>query len=59
MQQQALRGGDPLRFPERKLFAGMFDAGQLDSPAAAATKVLAYLARADYGREAVASVNAP
>ena len=56
--QIQLRDADPLRFPERKLFAGMFEAGQLDSPAKAAAKVLAYLARADYGHEAVASVNA-
>jgi benzil reductase ((S)-benzoin forming) len=56
--QAQLRNADPLRFPERKMFAGLHSGGQLDSPAKAAAKVLAYLARDDYGSEAVASVNA-
>ena len=56
--QVQLRSADPLRFPERKLFAGMFEGGKLDSPAKAAGKVLAYLAQADFGSEPVASVQA-
>ena len=57
--QVQLRTADPALFPERKVFVGLHEGGQLDSPAKAAAKVLAYLARADFGAEPVASVNAP
>ncbi len=54
--QTQLRGADPALFPERERFLALKSSGQLDSPAQAATKVLALLARADYGREPVADV---
>jgi NAD(P)-dependent dehydrogenase (short-subunit alcohol dehydrogenase family) len=54
--QVQLREADPLLFPERVRFAGLKSAGQLDSPEQAAAKVLAFLARADFGNEPVADV---
>jgi NAD(P)-dependent dehydrogenase (short-subunit alcohol dehydrogenase family) len=54
--QVQLRTADPALFPERKLFAGMKEAGQLDSPEVAAGKVLGYLDREDFGVTAVGDV---
>jgi NAD(P)-dependent dehydrogenase (short-subunit alcohol dehydrogenase family) len=54
--QVQLRAGDPQRFPDHGRFMQLKSAGQLDSPAAAAAKVLAYLARDDFGRQPVADV---
>jgi benzil reductase ((S)-benzoin forming) len=54
--QVQLRGADPALFPDREKFVGLHQAGQLDSPAAAATKVLKYLDRADFGSQPVADV---
>ncbi|MDZ7590306.1 MAG: SDR family NAD(P)-dependent oxidoreductase [Rubrivivax sp.] len=54
--QVQLRGADPVLFPERERFLGLQAAGQLDSPAQAAAKVLRYLARADFGSSPVADV---
>jgi benzil reductase ((S)-benzoin forming) len=54
--QVQLRGADPALFPDREKFVGMQQAGQLDSPDAAATKVLKYLDRADFGSQPVADV---
>lgn len=54
--QQQLRSADPLAFPERERFVGLKTGGQLDSPATAAAKVLAYLARPDFGSNPVADV---
>lgn len=54
--QVQLRGADPALFPERERFLGLQAAGQLDSPAQAAAKVLRYLARADFGSNPVADV---
>lgn len=54
--QVQLRSSDPLRFSERERFAQFHRDGLLDSPDAAAAKVLAYLARADYGANPVADV---
>jgi NAD(P)-dependent dehydrogenase (short-subunit alcohol dehydrogenase family) len=54
--QVQLRGADPALFPERERFLGLQAAGQLDSPAQAAAKVLRYLARADFGAHPVADV---
>jgi len=54
--QVQLRGADPAQFPERERFVGLQAAGLLDSPAQAATKVLRYLARADFGASPVADV---
>jgi benzil reductase ((S)-benzoin forming) len=57
--QVQLRGGDPVAFPEQARFAGLKSAGHLDSPEAAAAKVLAYLDRADFGSKPVADVRDP
>ncbi len=57
--QRQLRGADPEAFPERARFAGMHANGQLDPPAAAATKLLAFLARPDFGANPVADVRDP
>jgi len=54
--QVQLRSADPALFPERERFVALQAAGQLDSPAQAATKVLAYLGRSDFGAEPVADV---
>jgi benzil reductase ((S)-benzoin forming) len=56
--QLALRTADAARFPERERFAAFKAAGQLDSPAAAAAKLIRYLDRADFGAEAVGDVRA-
>jgi len=52
--QVQLRGADPQAFPDLPNFAGLHAQGQLASPQAAAARVLAYLARADFGAEPVA-----
>ncbi len=54
--QQQLRNADPAAFPERQRFVGLHSGGQLDSPAAAAAKVLGMLDRADFGSNPVADV---
>ncbi len=54
--QIQLRGADPVAFPDRANFVAMKDNGQLLSPEAAAARVLARLARADFGSEPVADV---
>jgi benzil reductase ((S)-benzoin forming) len=54
--QVQLRGADPAAFPERERFVGLQTSGLLDSPASAAAKVLAFLARADFGTQPVADV---
>lgn len=54
--QVQLRGADPAAFPDRGRFAGLKAAGQLSSPAEAAARVLAYLARADFGTDPVADI---
>ena len=54
--QVQLRNADPALFPERERFVALQAAGQLDSPAQAATKVLTYLARSDFGTQPVADV---
>ncbi|RZI92868.1 MAG: SDR family NAD(P)-dependent oxidoreductase [Variovorax sp.] len=57
--QVALRGTDPALFPDSTRFVGLHADGKLDSPATAAGKVLAYLARADFGSNPVADVRDP
>lgn len=57
--QMQLRGADPARFPDIGNFQGMKDKGMLTSPAEAAARVLAYLARADFGSNPVADVRDP
>ena len=54
--QTQLRAGDPARFPDRDRFIGLKDGGQLSSPQQAATQVLAWLDRADFGDQPVADV---
>jgi benzil reductase ((S)-benzoin forming) len=54
--QSDLRSGDPARFPEHENFVRMKHTGALSSPADAARRVLAYLARQDFGSQPVADV---
>jgi NAD(P)-dependent dehydrogenase (short-subunit alcohol dehydrogenase family) len=54
--QVQLRAASPARFPERERFMQFKSLGQLDSPATAAAKVLAYLDRPDFGQSPVADV---
>lgn len=54
--QVALRASDPIAFPDRDRFVQLKASGSLDTPAAAAKKLLAYLERADFGAEPVADV---
>jgi benzil reductase ((S)-benzoin forming) len=52
--QAQLRGADASQFPDIGTFIGLKDKGALDSPSQAAAKVLAFLARADFGANPVA-----
>ena len=54
--QVQLRSADAALFPERDNFVGLKTGGRLDSPAAAAAKLLAYLDRADFGTQPVGDV---
>lgn len=54
--QSHLRAAGSTGFPEHARFVQLRQSGQLASPADAAARVLAYLARPDFGREAVADV---
>ena len=54
--QVQLRGADPTAFPDRQNFANLKTGGQLSSPTEAATRVLAWLERADFGTNPVADV---
>lgn len=54
--QLQLRSADPAAFPERERFVGLQTAGQLDSPATAAAKLVRYLDRPDFGAQPVADV---
>jgi benzil reductase ((S)-benzoin forming) len=54
--QVQLRGADASAFPDREAFVQMKSSGKLDSPAAAAAKVIAYLRRADFGTNPVSDV---
>ncbi|WP_427915490.1 SDR family NAD(P)-dependent oxidoreductase [Ramlibacter sp. MMS24-I3-19] len=54
--QVQLRSADPDRFPDVGNFQGMKSRGMLTSPAEAAARVLAFLAREDFGANAVADV---
>ncbi len=56
--QIAIRGTESASFPDLARFEKLKADGLLDSPAAAAAKVLAYLARADFGSTPVADVRA-
>jgi NAD(P)-dependent dehydrogenase (short-subunit alcohol dehydrogenase family) len=54
--QVQLRSADDTLFPDRAGFAGLHQGGQLSTPADAARRVLAVLARADFGLQPVADV---
>lgn len=54
--QVQLRGADAQAFPDRANFEQLKSGGQLISPDEAARRVLAYLARPDFGAEPVADV---
>ncbi len=54
--QTRLRESDPAGFPDRDRFVELQAQGRLDTPAAAAAKVLAFLRHRDFGREPVADV---
>ena len=54
--QVQLRGADPSAFPDHQAFVQMKTGGRLDSPAAAAAKVIAYLQRPDFGQQTVGDV---
>lgn len=51
--QVQLRSAPAQDFPDRAGFEGLHAQGQLSSPEAAARRLLAYLARTDYGQEPV------
>lgn len=54
--QVQLRSADPQAFPDLGNFQAMHERGMLSSPQEAATRILTYLARADFGAEPVADV---
>ena len=54
--QVQLRGADAAAFPDRGNFEQLKSGGQLTSPDEAARRLLAYLARPDFGAEPVADV---
>lgn len=54
--QDQLRSADPSLFSERENFIALKTGGRLDSAATAASKVLRYLARPDFGAQPVADV---
>ncbi len=54
--QVQLRAADAAVFPDQAMFVQLKAGGKLDSPESAAAKVLAYLARADFGANPVADV---
>lgn len=54
--QVQLRASDPVLFPERERFVGLKSGGLLDSPEAAAAKVIAFLHKPGFGDEPVADV---
>ncbi len=56
--QVQLRSADASHFPDQDAFAALHEKGQLSSPADAAKRLLAYLARPDFGSEPVADVRA-
>jgi benzil reductase ((S)-benzoin forming) len=54
--QTQLRRADGSAFPDQQTFVGLKNKGLLSSPEDAAGRVLAYLARADFGTRAVADI---
>lgn len=56
--QTQLRGADATAFPDRARFVQLKEGGQLSTPDEAAARVLAWLARSDFGAQPVADVRA-
>jgi len=54
--QTQLRGADASSFPDQHNFISLKDKGQLTSPDEAAARILAFLARPDFGINPVADV---
>lgn len=54
--QVQLRAGDPAEFPDRQRFVDLQQQGQLTAPEVAASQVLAWLDRPDFGDQPVADV---
>jgi NAD(P)-dependent dehydrogenase (short-subunit alcohol dehydrogenase family) len=54
--QVALRSADASQFPDLGNFVGMKEKGMLSSPADAATRILAFLARPDFGANPQADI---
>ena len=54
--QVQLRSAEPAEFPDQDNFIGLKTRGQLSSPAEAASRVLAWLDRPDFGANPVADV---
>lgn len=54
--QVRLRSADEAQFADRATFVGLKEKGVLSSPADAAARILAFLARADFGSNPVADV---
>jgi benzil reductase ((S)-benzoin forming) len=54
--QVQLRGAPDASFPDKAAFVGMKDNGSLSSPFDAADRLIAYLARSDFGSNPVADV---
>jgi benzil reductase ((S)-benzoin forming) len=54
--QTLMRATDPSVFSERQFFVDLHQRGELATPQAAAARVLAYLAREDFGTQPVADV---
>ncbi|MFG6449736.1 SDR family NAD(P)-dependent oxidoreductase [Roseateles sp. BYS180W] len=54
--QQQLRGGNPQHFPDQARFAEFKQQGQLASAEQTASRVLAFLARKDFGQQVLADV---
>ena len=54
--QVALRAADPAGFPDKAMFVGLKEGGQLASSADAAARVLRYLDRPDFGANPIADV---
>ncbi len=57
--QVKLRSADAEAFPDRARFVGLHAEGKLDSPAAAAAKIVAYLDRRDFGNNPIGDVRDP
>jgi len=54
--QRTLRAADAAEFPDHARFVALQREGALQSPDQAATRLLDFLDRADFGREPVADV---